>query len=48
VNHDAPAPLFSPATTLKGVGPAVGALLAKAVRGERVIDLLFHLPFHPP
>jgi ATP-dependent DNA helicase RecG len=44
VNHDALAPLFSPLNTLKGVGPAVGALLAKAVGGERVIDLLFHLP----
>jgi ATP-dependent DNA helicase RecG len=44
VNHDTLAPLFSPLTTLKGVGPAAGALLAKAVGGERVIDLLFHLP----
>jgi ATP-dependent DNA helicase RecG len=44
VDHDPLTPLFSPLTTLKGVGPSVGALMAKAVGGERVIDLLFHLP----
>jgi ATP-dependent DNA helicase RecG len=44
VNQDALAPLFSPLTTLKGVGPTVGALIAKVAGGERVIDLLFHLP----
>jgi ATP-dependent DNA helicase RecG len=44
VQHDPLTPLFSPLTTLRGVGPAVGALLAKATGGERVIDLLFHLP----
>src|SRR5690348_3798419 len=44
VEHDPLTPLFSPLTTLKGVGPAVGALIAKAAGGERVIDLLFHLP----
>jgi len=44
VDHDPLAPLFSPLTTLKGVGPTVGALIAKATGGERVIDLLFHLP----
>ena len=44
VDHDPLTPLFSPLTTLKGVGPAVGALIAKAAGGERVIDLLFHLP----
>ncbi|HUB10958.1 MAG TPA: ATP-dependent DNA helicase RecG [Acetobacteraceae bacterium] len=38
------APLFQPLATLRGVGSAVAALLAKAVGGERVIDLLFHLP----
>jgi ATP-dependent DNA helicase RecG len=44
VEHDPLAPLFAPLTALKGVGPAMGALLAKAAGGERVIDLLFHLP----
>jgi ATP-dependent DNA helicase RecG len=44
VNHDPLTPLFSPLTTLKGVGPAVAALIAKVAGGERVIDLLFHLP----
>jgi len=37
-------PLFAPLTTLKGVIPPVAALIAKAAGGERVIDLLFHLP----
>ncbi len=44
VDHDPLTPLFSPLTTLKGVGPTVGALIAKVAGGERVIDLLFHLP----
>ncbi len=44
MNQDPLAPLFSPLTTLKGVGPTVGALIAKVAGGERVIDLLFHLP----
>src|SRR5215471_18066613 len=44
VDHDPLTPLFSPLTTLKGVGPTVGALIAKAAGGERVVDLLFHLP----
>jgi ATP-dependent DNA helicase RecG len=44
VEHDPLTPLFSPLTTLKGVGPAVSTLIAKAAGGERVIDLLFHLP----
>ncbi|HEY3848902.1 MAG TPA: ATP-dependent DNA helicase RecG, partial [Acetobacteraceae bacterium] len=38
------APLFAPLTTLKGLVPPVAALIAKAAGGERVIDLLFHLP----
>jgi ATP-dependent DNA helicase RecG len=37
-------PLFLPLTTLKGMGPPVGGLLKRAVGGERLIDLLFHLP----
>jgi ATP-dependent DNA helicase RecG len=44
VDHDLLAPLFSPLTTLKGVGPAVGTLMKKVAGGERVVDLLFHLP----
>jgi ATP-dependent DNA helicase RecG len=44
VDDDPLAPLFSPLTALYGIGPAIGSLIAKAVGGERVIDLLFHLP----
>src|SRR5262249_37864779 len=44
VDHDPFTPLFSPLTTLKGVGPTAGALIAKAAGGGRVVDLLFHLP----
>ena len=44
MDHDLLPSLFSPLTTLKGVGPTVGALIAKVVDGERVIDLLFRLP----
>jgi ATP-dependent DNA helicase RecG len=44
VDYDLLPSLFSPLTTLKGVGPTVGALIAKVVDGERVIDLLFRLP----
>ncbi len=38
------APLFAPLTSLRGIGPALAGLIAKAAGGERVIDLLFHLP----
>ena len=44
MDQDPLTPLFSPLTTLRGVGPTVGALIAKVAGGERVIDLLFHLP----
>ncbi len=44
MEHDPLAPLFSPLTTLKGVGATTGALIAKVAGGDRVIDLLFHLP----
>jgi ATP-dependent DNA helicase RecG len=44
VQHDLLAPVFAPLTSLRGVGPALAPLLARAIRGERVIDLLFHLP----
>jgi ATP-dependent DNA helicase RecG len=38
------APLFVPLAALPGVGPAIGRRLKEAVGGERVLDLLFHLP----
>jgi ATP-dependent DNA helicase RecG len=44
VQHDLLAPLFAPVITLRGIGPALAALLARATGGERVLDLLFHLP----
>nr|WP_294555910.1 ATP-dependent DNA helicase RecG [uncultured Rhodopila sp.] len=44
VNPDSLAPLFAPLTSLRGIGPAVAALIARAAGGDRVIDLLFHLP----
>jgi ATP-dependent DNA helicase RecG len=37
-------PLFAPVTTLKGVGPRLAPLLAKACGGEFVRDVAFHLP----
>ena len=37
-------PLLAPQTALGGVGPQRAALLARATGGERVLDLLFHLP----
>jgi ATP-dependent DNA helicase RecG len=38
------APLLAPLDSLRGIGPTVSRLLARAVGGERVLDLLFHLP----
>jgi ATP-dependent DNA helicase RecG len=38
------APLFAPVTTLRGIGPAVGKLIARVAGGDRVIDLLLHMP----
>ncbi|HJS87444.1 MAG TPA: ATP-dependent DNA helicase RecG, partial [Acetobacteraceae bacterium] len=38
------APLFAPLTSLRGIGPSLASLFARAIGGERVIDLLFHLP----
>ncbi|MFL1460826.1 ATP-dependent DNA helicase RecG [Roseococcus sp. DSY-14] len=35
---------MAPLAALPGVGPKRAALLAKAAGGERVLDLLFHLP----
>ncbi len=37
-------PLFAELTGLRGVGDALGKLMARAVGGARIIDLLFHLP----
>jgi ATP-dependent DNA helicase RecG len=44
VNADPLAPLFAPLTSLRGIGPAVAALIARAAGGDRLIDLLFHMP----
>jgi ATP-dependent DNA helicase RecG len=38
------APLFAPLAELPGVAPAIAKRLKEAVGGERVLDLLFHLP----
>ena len=38
------APFFAPLTSLKGIGPTLAGLLKRAAGGDRVIDLLFHLP----
>ena len=38
-------PLFALLTGLPGVGPKTAKPIAKAVGGERVVDVLFHLPF---
>jgi ATP-dependent DNA helicase RecG len=38
------APLMSPLTALRGVGPTLLALLTRATGGTRVLDLLFHMP----
>lgn len=38
------APLFAPQTSLRGIGPSVARLMARAVGGERIVDLLFHMP----
>jgi ATP-dependent DNA helicase RecG len=44
VDSDLLSPLFAPLTTLKGIGPAVARLIARAAGGDRIIDLLFHIP----
>jgi len=36
-------PLFAPVTRLGGIGPKIGALIARAA-GEKIVDLLWHLP----
>ena len=37
-------PLFAELTSLRGVGEALGKLMARALGGGRIVDLLFHLP----
>jgi ATP-dependent DNA helicase RecG len=44
VTEDPLVPLFAPLTSLRGVGEAVARLIARAAGGDRVVDLLFHLP----
>jgi ATP-dependent DNA helicase RecG len=44
LNAEILAPLFDPLTRLRGVGPAIAPLLERAIGGDRVLDLLFHLP----
>ncbi|MBN9560054.1 MAG: ATP-dependent DNA helicase RecG [Alphaproteobacteria bacterium] len=44
MQHDPLAAVFAPLTSLRGIGPAVAKLIARAAGGDRVIDLLFHLP----
>ena len=44
MNADPLVSLFAPLTSLRGIGPAVAALIARAAGGDRVIDLLFHIP----
>jgi ATP-dependent DNA helicase RecG len=44
VEPDLLAPLFAPLTDLRGVGPTLAGLMKRACGGDRVIDLLFHLP----
>ena len=41
VDYDLLPSLFSPLTTLKGVGPTVGALIAKVAVGQNPIGLTF-------
>ncbi|HET9020092.1 MAG TPA: ATP-dependent DNA helicase RecG [Acetobacteraceae bacterium] len=44
MTNDLLAPLFAPLTSLRGLGEATAKLVARAAGGDRVIDLLFHLP----
>ena len=44
LEHKSLQTLFAPLTRLTGIGPALSPLLARAIGGDRIIDLLFHLP----
>jgi ATP-dependent DNA helicase RecG len=44
VSQDLLAPLFAPLTSLRGLGEQLSRLIGRAAGGERVVDLLFHLP----
>jgi ATP-dependent DNA helicase RecG len=44
VPSDLLAPLFAPLTSLRGIGPAAAPLIARVAGGDRIIDLLFHMP----
>lgn len=44
MDHDSLASLFAPLTSLRGIGPQVAALMTRAMGGDRVLDLLFHMP----
>ena len=44
VDPDPFAPLFAPLTSLRGVAETLARLMARAIGGDRVLDLLFHLP----
>jgi ATP-dependent DNA helicase RecG len=46
IGEDAPAAagLLAPLTDLAGVGPTLAALIEEAAGGDRVLDLLLHLP----
>ena len=37
-------PLLAPLASLRGVGPALAGQITRAVGGERVLDLLLHMP----
>ena len=44
VDPDPFAPLFAPLTSLRGVAETLARLMARAIGGDLVLDLLFHLP----
>jgi ATP-dependent DNA helicase RecG len=44
VDSDPLAPLFAPLTALRGIGPTTASLLARAAGGDRLLDVLFHMP----
>ena len=44
VTSDPFAPLYAPLTSLRGVAEATARLMARALGGDSVLDLLFHLP----